>query len=88
MVRPPVALTVPVKFAALDIVWPFINPEVIKPAVKLPIFPEVVKRLVEEAVVAKKLVDVALVVVEVSTVRPPTTSSLESVEVEVAPRIT
>ena len=45
------------------------RPEVIRPAVRLPIFPEVEKRLVEEAVVAKKLVVVAEVVVELIAVK-------------------
>ena len=53
VVRPAVAVNVPVKLAALDIVWPLINPEVIRPAVKLPMLPLVEKRLVELAVVEK-----------------------------------
>jgi hypothetical protein len=54
VVRPLVTLRVPVRLAALEIVWPFIVPEVM-----LPVLREVEKRLVEEAVVAKKLVVVA-----------------------------
>jgi hypothetical protein len=56
--KPPVAVRVPVKLAALEIVWPLILPEVIKPVLRA-----VEKRLVEEALVAKKEVEVALVVV-------------------------
>jgi hypothetical protein len=62
--RPPVTLSVPVKLAAELIVWPLTRPEVIGPAVSVPMLPLVEKRLVEEAVVLKKLVVVALVVVE------------------------
>jgi hypothetical protein len=69
VVSPPVAVSVPVKFAVDEIVWPLIKPEVIVPEVIFPRteFPAVklvVKRLVEEAVVAKELVEVAAVVVE------------------------
>ena len=56
---PFVAVRVPVKFALDEIVCPLISP-----AVKT-----VAKRLVEEAVVAKKLVVVALVEVEFSAVK-------------------
>jgi hypothetical protein len=56
--------TEPVKFAADEMVWPFTRPEVIVPvlifpSVELPAVKLVVKRFVLEAVVAKKLVDVA-----------------------------
>jgi len=64
VVRPPVTLSVPVKLAAEEIVWSLIRPEVIGPAVRVPMLPEVEKRLVDEAVVEKRLVVVALVVVE------------------------
>ena len=59
VVRPPVAVTVPVKLAAEEIVWPLIKPEVTAPRVALPVLREVEKRLVDEAVVEKKLVVVA-----------------------------
>jgi hypothetical protein len=59
VVRPPVAVTVPVKLVAAEIVWPLIVPEV----VTLPVLREVAKRLVEEAVVAKEFVLEKLVVV-------------------------
>ena len=58
-VKPPVAVSVPVKFAAEEMVWPFTVPEVM-----LPVLREVEKRFVEEAVVEKRLVEVAFVVVE------------------------
>src|SRR3989344_4666631 len=45
-------------------------------------------RLVEDAVVEKKLVEVAEVVVDLSIVAPPTTSNLAIEEVAVAPTIT
>jgi hypothetical protein len=61
VVRPEVTLSVPVRLAALDIVWPFSRPEVIAPAWMFPVLSEVEKRLVEDAMVAKKLVVVALV---------------------------
>ena len=70
VVSPPVAVTVPVKLAAELIVWPLIKPEVMAPVVRaplevmLPVVKLVEKRLVEEAVVAKELVEVAAVVVE------------------------
>ena len=51
VVRPPVTLSVPVKLAAEEIVWSLIRPEVIGPAVRVPMLPEVEKRLVDEAVV-------------------------------------
>ncbi len=60
VVRPPVAVIVPVKLAALDIVWPLIGP-----AVRVPMLPEVEKRLVDEAVVENRLVVVALVAIRV-----------------------
>jgi hypothetical protein len=69
VVRPPVAVRVPVKDAAEEIVWPFINPDVIAPAVILPVFREVEKRLVLEAVVLKKLVVVAEVPVAFTKVK-------------------
>ncbi len=45
--RPPVTVSVPVKLAELEIVWPLIKPEVTTPKLEL-----VEKRLVDEAVVA------------------------------------
>lgn len=60
LVSPAVAVRLPVKLAALEIVWPLMRPEVKTPAVRPPTFPLVAKRLVELAVVAKKLVVVAL----------------------------
>ncbi len=57
--RPPVAVRVPVKFAADEIVWPLIRPEVIA----------VAKRLVVEALVEKKLVVVAEVPVALVKVK-------------------
>jgi hypothetical protein len=65
VVSPPVAVTVPVKLAADDIVWPLIRPEVSVPAVSVPILPDVEKRFVLEAVLEKKLVVVADVPVAV-----------------------
>ena len=71
VVRPPVTLSVPVKLAEEEIVWSLIRPEVIGPAVRVPMLPEVEKRLVDEAVVEKRLVVVAEVVVELSAMKPP-----------------
>jgi len=90
VVRPPVAVTVPVKLAADEIVWPLIKPEVIAPSVEFPAVRAVAKRLVEEAVVAKKLVVVAFEEVELSAVKlrsveEPDISKLES---EVRPEVT
>jgi hypothetical protein len=62
--RPAVAVRVPVKLAAELMVWPLINPEVMRPVVRL-----VEKRLVEDAVVAKKFVVVAEVPVAVVKVK-------------------
>ena len=53
-VRPPVAVSVPVKLAAEEIFWLLIKPEVMAPVLRA-----VEKRLVEDAVVAKRLVVVA-----------------------------
>lgn len=69
--------TVPVKFAVLEIVWSFIKPEVIVPVVSA-----VENRLVDDAVVLKKLVVVALVPVAVLKVKAwrvvePVTRKLE-----------
>ena len=50
VVKPPVMVTVPVKLAVLDIVWPLIKPDVIGPAVSVPILPVVAKRFVVVAV--------------------------------------
>jgi len=69
VVNPPLAVRVPVKLAVLDIVCPFISPEVIGPAVRVPMLPDVANRFVEDAVVAKKLVVVALVPVAVLKVK-------------------
>jgi hypothetical protein len=74
VVSPPVAVTVPVKLAALEIVWPFTAPEVMVPVVmlpkmELPAVSAVAKRLVEEAVVAKRVVEVAFVEVELRAVK-------------------
>ena len=83
--RPPVAVRVPVKLAALEIVWLLILPEVMRPVLS-----EVLKRLVLEAVVEKKLVVVAEVEVELtavkfcSVVEPTTNRSPEELMVEVA----
>ena len=46
------------------------------------------KRLVELAVVAKKFVEVAFVVVALSIVAPPWTSSFERLDVDVSPMST
>ncbi len=54
VVRPPVAVIVPVKLDALDIVCPLIGP-----AVRVPMLPVVEKRFVEDAVVLKRDVVVA-----------------------------
>jgi hypothetical protein len=64
VVSPPVAVSVPVKLAVDEMVWPFTKPEVMAPRVEFPALRAVAKRFVEEAVVAKKLVVVAAVVVE------------------------
>jgi hypothetical protein len=68
-VNPPVAVTVPVKFAAEEMVWPLIAPEVTFPRVAFPTFNAVAKRLVDEATEAKKFVVVALVEVELRAVK-------------------
>jgi hypothetical protein len=60
LVSPLIAVNVPVKLAALDIVCPFIKPLVRVVAVRLPIFPEVEKKFVVEAVVEYKFVVVPL----------------------------
>jgi hypothetical protein len=65
----PLTLRVPVKLATLEIVWPFTKPEVIAPRVELPALSTVAKRLVDEAVVLKKLVEVAFEVVELIITR-------------------
>lgn len=75
---------VPVKLAAEDIVWPFMRPEVMVlvprlsapeevmgPTVRVPMLAEVEKRLVEEAVVEKRLVVVAAPTVRVPTEPEP-----------------
>ena len=86
--KPPVSVerlataSVPVKLAALEIVWELMAPEVMvfppkakaplevmAPEVMRPVLREVEKRLVEEAVVEKKLVEVALVVVLLLEIR-------------------
>lgn len=77
MVNPPVTFKVPVKFAALEIVWLLINPEVIvfvprlsaPERVTAPALIVVAKRLVDEAVVAKREVVVAFVVVVLDPVK-------------------
>lgn len=61
---PVTAFTVPVKLAALEMVWELMRPEVIVPAVRAPMLPEVEKRFVEDAVVENSDVVVADVVVE------------------------
>jgi hypothetical protein len=87
VVSPPVAVKVvptasePVKLAADEIVCPLTRPEVIAPELIVPVlmFPRVefpavrfvVKRFVELAVVAKKFVDVAKVVVPNPTESEP-----------------
>ena len=62
-------MRVPVKLAALEMVWPLMRPEVMVPAVKAPMLPFVEKRLVEEAVVEKRLVVVAFEVVALRAVK-------------------
>jgi len=63
--RPPVAVRVvpmvrePVRFAALEIVWPLMRPAVTAPRVVLPAVRAVANKFVELAVVAKKFVVVA-----------------------------
>jgi hypothetical protein len=69
VVRPEVTLRVPVRLAADEIVWPFRRPAVITPAWMFPVLSDVEKRLVDEAVVAKKLVVVALVPVALTKVK-------------------
>ena len=88
--------TEPVKLAADDIVWPLMRPEVMVPAVKLLIVPLVEKRFVLDAEVekravvvaevivaepAKSVVVVAWVVVDLSNIAPPVTSSFVAVPV-------
>ena len=77
VVKPPVALSVPVKLAAKEIVWPLMRPEVTVP--KLALFAErlIVKRFVDEAVEAKKFVVVAFVVVELITFNPKIFAAVE-----------
>ena len=53
-VKPERTESVPVRLAALEMVWLLIRPEVMAP-----VFKEVEKRLVDEATVAKELVEVA-----------------------------
>jgi hypothetical protein len=83
--KPPVAVRVPVKLAALEIVWPLILPAVMRPVLRA-----VEKRLVLEAVVAKKLVEVAEVPVALMKVKfwrvvePITKRSPDELMVEVA----
>ena len=91
-VKPAVAVKVPVKLAAELIVWELIKPEVMAPVdrepveVMLPVFKEVAKRLVEEAVVEKKLVLVALVVVALpDTLRSPMISRAQEGELFLMP---
>jgi hypothetical protein len=50
VVKPLVMVTVPVKLAAFEMVWPLIRPEVIGPAVRVPMLPVVAKRFVVVAV--------------------------------------
>jgi hypothetical protein len=75
-VSPPVAVSVPVKFAVDEIVWPLIKPEVMAPVVRaplevmLPVVKLEEKRLVDEAVVAKELVVVAAVPVAFGKFKP------------------
>jgi hypothetical protein len=75
VVSPPVAVrvvpmvTVPVKFAVEEIVWPLIKPEVMVPAVREPIVPLFEKRFVVDALVEKKLVVVAEVPVALTKVK-------------------
>lgn len=74
VVRPAVAVSVPVKLAAELMVWPLTRPEVRGPTVSAPPVAVVKNRLVEEAVVAvrfvaKKLVVVALVPVALMKVK-------------------
>lgn len=69
VVRPEVTFKVPVKEAALVMVWELMRPEVMAPKVALPVLRAVANRLVEDAVVEKKLVEVALVEVEFRAVK-------------------
>jgi hypothetical protein len=69
VVRPAVAVMVPVKLAAAEMVCPLIKPEVIVPAVREPIVPLLEKRLVVDALVEKKLVVVAEVPVAFRNVK-------------------
>lgn len=69
VVRPEVTLSVPVKEAEEEIVWLFTKPEVMAPKVTLPALIAVAKRLVDDAVVAKKLVVVAEVPVAFTKVK-------------------
>ena len=101
-VKPPVAVKVPVKLAALEMVWPFTRPdvmvfeprfkaplEVMAPDVMRPVVRAVEKRLVELAVVEKKVVEVALVEVEFSPVKLSKVDEPESnkFEREVSPPV-
>ena len=69
VVKPLVTSKVPVRLAAEDIVCPFIRPDVMGPAVRVPMLQLVEKRLVLEAVVEKKLEVVALLPVAVVKVK-------------------
>ena len=68
VVTPLATLRVPVKLAAEEMVCELTNPEVIAPRVALPVLRAVANRLVEEAVVEKIEVVVALVEVELRKV--------------------
>ncbi|MBX4200194.1 hypothetical protein KW790_01925 [Candidatus Parcubacteria bacterium] len=80
LVRPPVAVRVPVKLAAADIVWPFMRPVV----------STVEKRLVLEAVVLNMVVVVAFVVVLFCPVNDRRVDEPESkrLESDVSPLVT
>ena len=79
VVRPAVAVRVPVKLAAEEMVWLLIKPEVIGPAVRVPMLPEVEKRLVEKKLVVVALVPVALVKVKFWRVEEEVVSRLTAV---------
>ena len=98
VVRDDAIVIEPVKLAAEEIVWPLMRPEVMGPAVSVPMFPKVEKRFVEEAVVEKKLVVVAEVPVALAnstvsntecltTVRSPVMLAEPAVRVPMFPKV-
>ena len=63
VVKPDATFRVPVNAAADEIVWPLMRPDVIGPAVNVPMFPVVANRFVDDAVVANIVPEKKFVVV-------------------------